>query len=146
MRTEKHVESIREAMDEIEKSLEDPKGLLLHQRRLAAMLSIGVCDLIEIYFHRLKIMKEGSRIKHQFLRKADVKERLSNQITSPLQKVKRIDEILKLAVEIEEKRDDLAYGSPLTDEKFLKEKIDQFLDLKRIIESETGDIFEKRHD
>lgn len=146
MRAEKHVESLREAMDEIEKSLEDSRGLLIHQRRLAAMLSIGTCDLIEIYLHRLKIMKEGSRIKHQFLRKADVKERLSNQITAPLQKVKKIDEILKLAVEIEEKRDDLAYGSPLTDEKFLKEKIDQFLDLKRIVESETGDIFERRND
>ena len=143
MREEKHAESLKEVMDEIEKSLEDPKGLLWHQRRLASMLSIGICDLIEIYFHRLRIMKEGSRIKHQWLRKTDVKERLSNQITSTIAKVKRIDEILKLATEIEEKRDDLAYGSPLTDEKFLKEKIDQFLDLKKIIENETGDVFEK---
>ena len=50
MKIEKHLKSLEEVMDEIQVALEDPRGLIAHQRRLATMLSIGVCELIEIYF------------------------------------------------------------------------------------------------
>jgi hypothetical protein len=42
----------------------------------------------------------------------------------------------------EESRNDLAYGSPLSDEKFLKKKIDLFLELKSLIERRVGDVIE----
>jgi len=41
MRLEKHRKALQEVMDEIQMSLEDPRGLVAHQRRLATMLSIG---------------------------------------------------------------------------------------------------------
>lgn len=143
MRIEKHVESLREVMDEIEKALEDERGLLVHQRRIALMLSMGICDLVEIYLQRLKVLKEGSRIKHTWFRGSGTKSRLSDQITGSIDSIKRIDEIIHLASGIEEKRDDLTYSSPLTSDKLLREKIDQFLDLKGIVEDETGGIIEK---
>lgn len=142
MRLEKHIESLKEVMDEIKNALEDPGGLKKHQRRLAIMLPLGVCELIEIYFHRLNIIKGGSRIKHNWFKQKRVKEALSNQIICDLDNVKNIDRIISIARGIEEKRDDMAYGAPVEEETLLKSKINDFLKLKKIIESEIGDIIE----
>ena len=55
MRLEKHLECLKEVADEINIALNDARGIISHQRRIALMLSIGVCELIELYFHKLKI-------------------------------------------------------------------------------------------
>ena len=140
MRLEKHRNALQEVMDEIQTSLEDPKGLVAHQRRLATMLSIGTCELIEIYFHKLGVMKGGGRIKHTMFRRKDSEDRLSNQIITSLTNIKNIDVIIGLAKIIEAERDNIAYGSPQPHEQLLKAKIEDFLELKRIIEEGTGDI------
>lgn len=143
MRLEKHIESLKEVMDEIKSSLEDLQGIKSHQRRLAIMLPLGVCELIELYFHKLKIIKNGSRIKHNWFRQKRARDSLSNQIIIDIEDVKNIDKIIDLAQSIEEKRDDMAYGSPIEEESLLKSKIDDFLELKKIIEGEIGDIIGK---
>jgi len=140
MRLEKHITALQEVMDEIQMSLEDPRGLVAHQRRLATMLSIGTCELIEIYFHKLGIMKGGRRIKHTILRRKGIEEQLSNQIISTLGNIKNIDSIITIAKTIEAERDNMAYGSPQPHEQLLKAKIEDFLELKRIIEKEIGDV------
>lgn len=140
MRLEKHITALQEVMDEIQMSLEDPRGLVAHQRRLATMLSIGTCELIEIYFHKLGIMKGGGRIKHTILRRKGIEEQLSNQIISTLSNIKNIDVIITIAKTIEAERDNMAYGSPQPHEQLLKAKIEDFLELKRIIEKEIGDV------
>ena len=137
---EKHLKSLEEVIDEIQTSLEDPRGLIAHQRRLATMLSLGISELIEIYFHKLNIMKGGGRIKHDMFRGKDIESRLSNQIITSLKNIKNIDKIIFLAKSIESKRDDMAYGSPQPHEQLLKTKIEDFLEVKRIIEKETGDL------
>lgn len=144
MRLEKHIESLNEVMDEVKNALEDPKGIKKHQRRLAMMLSLGICELIEIYFHKLGIMKEGSRIKHDWFKQKRIKESLSKQIICELDNVKSIDKMIGIAKGIEEKRDDMAYGAPVKEEELLKEKINDFLKLKMIIESEVGEIIESK--
>lgn len=144
MRLEKHIEALSEVMDEIKSALEDPNGLEKHQRRLALMLSLGICELIEIYFHKLNIMKEGSRIKHDWFKQKRVKEKLSNQVISDLSNVKNIDKIIDIAKGIEEKRDDMAYGAPIGEEDLLKHKINDFLKLKKMIEEEIGGIIEPK--
>jgi hypothetical protein len=103
MRVEKHVESLKEVMDEIKTSLRDPDGLLKHQRRLAMMLSIGITDLVEIYFHKLGIMKSGARIKHTWFRKKDLMERLENQVISSLNNVENLETVVEICREIEER-------------------------------------------
>lgn len=140
MKLEKHITALQEVMDEIQMSLEDPRGLVAHQRRLATMLSIGTCELIEIYFHKLGIMKGGGRIKHTILRGKGIEEQLSNQIISTLSNIKNIDAIITIAKTIEAERDNMAYGSPQPHEQLLKAKIEDFLELKRIIEKEIGDV------
>lgn len=142
MRIEKHKESLNEVLDEIKTALEDPKGLKNHQRRLAMMLSLGTSELIEIYFHQHNIMKPGARIKHNWIKRKNINQKLSNQITGELNQIKNLDLILEKARKIERSRNDIAYGSPIEDEESLKEKIDLFFEIKDIIEDEVGDINE----
>jgi len=140
MRLEKHLKSLEEVIDEIQLSLEDPRGLVAHQRRLATMLSLGVCELLEIYLHKQGVMKGGGRIKHDMFRGKDIHRHLSNQIIIALSSIKHSDTIIAHAKSIEAERDNMAYGSPQPHEQLLKRKIEEFLELKRIIEEVTGEL------
>ncbi|MBL7160263.1 MAG: hypothetical protein ISS93_00215 [Candidatus Aenigmarchaeota archaeon] len=142
MKVEKHLEILKEVEDEIGSALEDQKGLAAHQRRLAFMISLGITELIELYFHGLKVMKEGSRIKHEWLKKKNVKEILSNQIIKPIESVKEIDKILAITKAIEEKRNDLAYSSPVEEEEILREEISKYFEIKKLIENIVGGFHE----
>ncbi len=141
MEVKKHLEILKEVMDEIEAAQHDPHGLLHHQRRLALMLSLGVCELIEIYFHKQNIIKSGSRIKHDWFRQKRIKEKLEEQLITSIGSIPKIDLVIQLAADIEKSRDDLAYSSPQHDDKVLQEKIGQFLELKRIIEQQVGELY-----
>lgn len=134
MRPDKHEETLMEVLDEIETALIDKRGLLSHQRRLAFCLSLGTITILELYFHKLNIIKEGTKINHQWFKKKKEKilEQLQKQITTPINSILNLDKIIEISKEIEEKRDDLAYGSPAT-EKLLKEKINLFFELKKLL-------------
>ena len=138
MKIEKHLEALRETIDEINTALEDEDGLIKHQRRLALMISLGVAELVEIYFHHLRIIKEGSRIKHEWFKKKDIKQVLSRQIISSIDDVQNIDKILGICKNLEIKRNDLAYSSPLVEEDLLKEEINSFFEIKKLIEDVIG--------
>jgi len=134
MKKERHLEVLKEVLEEIESALNDVNGLVAHQRRLAFSLSLGAVNLLEIYFHDFAIMKEGSAMDHTWFKrkKENVLEKLQKQITSPVNSIKDIDEIIGIIMKIEEKRDDLAYGAP-ANEKILQEKINLFFKLKRVV-------------
>ena len=134
MKEEKHKEVLKEVLDEIESALNDKRGLLSHQRRLAFSLSLGAVNLIELYFHKLNIIKEGTQIDHTWFKRNEDKilEKLQNQITSPIDSVEKIKDIVDITKQIEERRDDLAYGAPASD-KILQEKINLFFKLKKVI-------------
>ena len=114
MKEEKHDEILKEVQDEVETALKDRKGLLAHQRRLAFLLSLGAANLIESYFNRLNIIKEGSKIDHSWFKrkKQSIFEKLEKQITSPISSIGNINAIIDIVIKIEEKRDDIAYGAP----------------------------------
>lgn len=133
MKEEKHLETLKEVEEEIENSLKDERGLLSHQRRLAFSISLGMTNVIDLYFHKLSIIKEGSKINHLWFkkRKKNVMNILQKQIVSPIDTIDEIDEIINIGIKIEEKRDDLVYGAPAS-EKILQEKINLFLELRKI--------------
>lgn len=134
MRKEKHEEILKEVLDEIESALNDKRGLVSHQRRLAFSLSLGAVNLIELYFHKLDIIKEGTKIDHTWFKRSEdrILEKLQNQITSQINSVNNINEIISTAKQIEEKRDDIAYGAPVSNE-VLQEKINLFFKLKKVV-------------
>ena len=66
MQDEKHEEALKEVDSTIEDAL---KGNTLdHQRRIAAMTSIGIQHAIELYFHKLHVMKPGASLKHEWFK------------------------------------------------------------------------------
>ena len=133
MRIEKHQEVLKEVLDEIETALKDKRGLLAHQRRLAFSLSLGMSNIIELYLHKLNLIKEGSKINHLWFRskKEKVFENLQKQVTVPANSIPNINKIIEIANKIEEKRDDIAYGAPTTEE-ILQQKINLFFELKEV--------------
>ena len=133
MKEEKHLEILKEVEEEIESALKDKRGLVSHQRRLAFSITLGMTNIIELYFHKLNIIKEGSKINHLWFkkRKKNIKEILQKQLVTPIDTINEIEKIIDIGIKIEEKRDDLVYGVP-ANETILQEKINLFLQLKRI--------------
>jgi len=133
MKEESHQQVLKEVLDEISAALKDEKGLQAHQRRLAFSLSLGAVNLLELYFHKLNIIKGGTQINHIWFnrKKETILDYLQNQLTSPIKEIENIDKILDLLIKLEEKRDDLAYGSPVKNE-ILQEKINLFFELKKL--------------
>jgi len=134
MKKEKHDETLKEVEEEIESALNDKRGLLFHQRRIAFSISLGMTSLIKSYFHNLNVIKEGSKINHLWFKKKkeSIKEILQKQIVSPIDSINNVEKIIEIGIKIEEKRDDLAYGVPAS-EKILQEKINLFFELKKLV-------------
>lgn len=128
-------EETDEIRDEIESALKDPKGILSHQKRLAFCLSLGVVNILEGYLKNKAVLKQGVKLNHQWFKKKreNAKKILSSKITSPLDRLGKIDRILDAAYNIETKRDDLAYGKKAS-ENSLKNLINGYLELKKEIE------------
>ena len=134
MKLEKHEETLKEVSDEIETALKDKRGLLAHQRRLAFSLSLGAANIIELYFHKINIIKEGAQINHLWFKRKKEKtlEQLQNQIVAPIDSIANLNKAVEIVIKIEEKRDDLAYGAPATEE-ILQTKINLFFELRRLL-------------
>lgn len=141
MNVEKHNEALLEVYKTISEALNDTNGLLSHQRRIALITSLGMQQLIELYFHKLSVIKPGTQIKHEWfkLEEENRLRKLGAVLTKSIRQIPRMDEILFLAHQIEVDRNDLAYEATLSEDKKLKEKIDVFLELKNIVQSEIGD-------
>ena len=58
-----------ETSDEIDSALNDSRGLLFHQKRLAFCLSDGICNILENYLKEKGVLKPGAKINHQWLKK-----------------------------------------------------------------------------
>jgi hypothetical protein len=134
MREEKHLEALAEVKETIETAIRDPRGIIVHQRRLMSMISLGVQHLIELHFHRLNVLKSGAQVKHDWFRlsKERVKLRLKAVTTKPLQEIEDVDFIIILASEMEADRNELVYGAPAPEAK-LRRKIDLFLQLEELM-------------
>jgi hypothetical protein len=132
MQEEKHEEILREVRDELDAALNDVRGLVSHQRRLAFALSLGAVNVLELYFHHLNAIKEGAKIDHRWLKKKEetTVEQIGRQLTLPIDAKARA--AIMIARKIEEKRDDLAYGAPVP-ESILQEKINLFFELERVL-------------
>lgn len=141
MQIEKHKLVLSEVNFTIAEALNDQKGLLRHQRSITFMTSLGMQQMVELYFHKLNIIKPGAQIKHEWFgfEERNIRRRLSPVLTKDIAAIPKIQEILYLANKIESDRNEIVYGAPLKNDEKLKEKIDNFLELKNIIETEIGD-------
>ena len=56
-----NIDILEEVNEEINSALKDPRGLLIHQRRLAFCLFIGTVALMERYFEKKRSIKNGRK-------------------------------------------------------------------------------------
>ncbi len=133
MQEAKHLEVLAEIDETVREALAG--DLRQHQRRLAAMLSLGVQQLAELFLHRRRVIKPGVQIKHEWFKLGgrNLRLRLAAALTVPPEQVEGLNEVLGLARDIEEGRDDLLYGSPLTSDALLREKVGSYLELKQLV-------------
>jgi|SRR3989344_2552230 len=126
-----------EIADEIDSALKDLRGLSFHQKRLAFCLSDGTCLLLENYLKKNGALKPGFKISHQLLKKKkeNVLEILSDLLTVSFQKLDKLNIILDVAFRVENKRNELIYGSKV-DDKILQNLIDDYLTIKKEIEND----------
>ncbi|MDP4039303.1 MAG: hypothetical protein Q8P57_01875 [Candidatus Pacearchaeota archaeon] len=128
---------IDEVIDEIDSALKDIRGLSFHQKRLAFCLSDGICVLLENYLKKKGVLKPGSKINHQWLKKKkeNVLKILSERLVTSVESLIILDNILDVAFKIENKRNELVYGSVVRDED-LQELINDYLAIKKEIEND----------
>ncbi len=134
---DKYNSIIKEVLDEIENSLKDSRGIYIHQRRLAFSLSLGASTLLENYLDKKEVLKSGAKINHQWLNKSlkNFKEILSNQIICSVEKIDSLDKFLEIIQKIEQKRNEIIYGKPVSEE-ILHNLIDLFFELKKEVEND----------
>ena len=91
---EKNKEIIEEVLDEIESTLNDSRGMYIHQRRIALSLSLGSVALIENYLNRLGVLKPGYQINHQWFKKKkeNVKKIIDDILITSLNNNQKFDE------------------------------------------------------
>ena len=138
MQEDKHRVALQEVMAAIQDGLSG--GLLNHQRRIMAMLSLGTQQSIELYLHRKAVLKSGAQIKHEWFKLSDknIQERMQPSLTKKWELIDSMNEVISFARTIETDRNDIVYGAPLESDKKLRELINTFLTLTAIIEKETG--------
>ncbi len=138
MQEEKHEDALKETEDTIKEALEG--DMLDYQRRLMFMLSLGIQHAIELYLHRLRAIKPGANVKHEWFKLGDrnARLRLSAIVTKRIDEIPNILEILSIAREIESDRNEIVYGAPLNDDEILRNKIDRFLEIKKLTKGEEN--------
>ncbi len=142
MQEEKHIAALTEVRETIDESIRDPRGLLPRQRRLMAALSLGTQHLTEIWLHKVKAIKPGAIVKHEWFCAEDhrLRIRMAGILTKDITHLENASKILEIARTIERGRNDIVYGASLRNDSILREKIDWFLELKKEIESVVGEI------
>ncbi len=127
---------LEEVLDEINNALNDPRGLVAHQKRIGFFISFGAIALIEIYLKKSNVFKLGSKIDHRWLKrsKENVKKVISKYITCSIEELKNFDDILEIAYKIESSRNNFVYGKEISEEE-LRAYIDLFFELRRSVEN-----------
>lgn len=126
MKIESHKNVIKESLEVIKESIN--KGLLERQRTLGFHCSAVLIDILEIYLHKKNLIHPGTVIKHDFFsseRKA--LEKLDKNFDSK-------KEIIKLLVDLENRRNLLCYGKQ-QDLEFIEKYIELFNKIKKIFDN-----------
>lgn len=127
MNLEKHYERLKESLEVLDESIS--KDIIKRQRTIGFNCSAACADMFEIYLHENNLIDPGFVVKHEWLKsKNKIKEKFPFEFEHK-------ESILKLMKDIEDKRNDLCYGSPKP-EKIIKDVILSFNKLKQLFQKE----------
>jgi len=123
MNIEKHKERLKESIEVLDESI--TKDITKRQRTISFNCSAEASDFLEIYLHKNNLISPGFVVKHEWFKSPN---KLKEKFTFDFPNKK---EIIELMHKIEEKRNDLCYGSPQS-EKIITEVILNFNKLKEL--------------
>lgn len=127
MNLERHYERLKESLEVLDESIS--KDIVKRQRTIGFNCSAASADMFEIYLHENNLIDPGFVVKHEWLKsKNKMEEKFPFEF-------KQKESILKLMKNIEDKRNDLCYGSPKP-EKTVKDVILNFNKLKQLFQKE----------
>ena len=108
MNVDKHSERLAESLEVLDESIS--KDITKRQRTISFNCPVASADMFEIYLHQSNLIDPGFTVKHEWFKsKNKMKEKFPFEFPSK-------KEILGLMEKIEEKRNDLCYGSPKKEE------------------------------
>lgn len=126
MRIDHHKRAIKESLEIIKESID--RGLIERQRTIGFHCSVAAVDILELYLHSKNLVDPGASIKHDFF--SSEKKALS-KIKVEFENKARI---IKLLVEIENKRNLLCYGKGQSKE-YIEKYLGLFNALRKIFDS-----------
>lgn len=133
MNIEKHQERLKESLEVLDESIS--KDITKRQRTIGFNCSAACADMFEIYLHQEELIDPGFVIKHEWFKsKNKTNEKFSFNFQNK-------EEIITLIKKIEDKRNDLCYGTPKKEET-IKQVILDFNKLKELFQ-ELGVKIEK---
>jgi len=125
MNIDKHNERLKESLEVLDESIS--KDIVKRQRTISFNCSVASADMFEVYLHQKDFIDPGFIVKHEWFKsKNKIKEKFPFEFPNK-------DRILNLMGKIEERRNDLCYGSP-KDEEVVKEVILNFNKLKQLFQ------------
>ncbi len=125
MNREGHKKAIMESMEVIRECID--KGIEKRQRTIGFHCSAAIADMLELCLHENNFIDPGANIEHDYfssIRKAE--ERLDFEFPNK-------QKIIKMLVEIEEKRNLLCYEKPQKGEE-IEKYIELFNTAKNLLE------------
>lgn len=126
MKIENHFKRLKENISVIDECIK--KDLIERQSTIAFSISSASMHMVEIYLHKNNLIDSSFMLKHEWFKaKNKIKQKLSFDFFKK-------EEIINLISIIEEKRNDLCYGTPKSEEEILY-YIKKFNELKEIFTS-----------
>jgi len=108
MNIDKHYERLKESLEVLDESIS--KDIIKRQRTISFNCSVGAADMLEIYLHKNDLIDPGFIVKHEWFKS---KNKMQEKFKFDFPNKK---EIFGFMEKIEEKRNDLCYGSPKKEE------------------------------
>ena len=126
MRVESHKNSIRESLEELVSAVN--RGIENRQKTIGFHCSSAAVNMLEIYLHDKNLVDPGFQLKHNdFGSEKMALDKLPFDFESK-------DEIVKIMVDIERKRNVLCYGKQ-QDKEIIEKYMETFNKLKNLVES-----------
>ncbi len=126
MNVDKHYERLKESLEVLDDCIS--KDIVKRQRTIGFNCSAAASDMLEIYLHKKDLIDPGFVVKHEWLKS---KNKINDKFPFDFENK---EQILALMLRIEEKRNDLCYGSPKKEED-VRDIILRFNKLKQLFKS-----------
>lgn len=128
MKTESHLENLKESIREIERAVRE--GIEEKQRTIGFHTSSGAVDMLEIMLYKHNLIDPGFVIKHEWFNSINrLKEKINFEFPNK-------EKILELMIKIENIRNSLCYGKRRTAEE-LSPIIESFHELTKLFKENT---------